>query len=123
MERRTGVVITDERLARRADDQLAQFVSRMSAAGNPGSTRHPVGVRKTRGWVLHFDPVTASTNAVVVIGTDGYVHVPSGHGHRRSAKLTAARFLFGAQSPIEPMYRSLEFGRELDELLSVHLKV
>jgi hypothetical protein len=122
MKHRAGVVISDEMLVRRADDQLAGFVSRMAAAGNPGSARHPVGVRKTRGWVLHFDPITASTNAVVIIGTNGYMHVPAGSEHRRSAKLTASLWLFGTQSPIEPMYRTLEFGRELDELLAVHVK-
>jgi hypothetical protein len=116
-----GVVITDETLARRADDQLARFVSRMATAGNPGSARHSVGVRKTRGWVLRFDPVTASTNGVAVIGTDGYVHVPPRPGHRRGAKLTASQWLFGVRSPIEPTYRTVEFGRELDELLAAHI--
>jgi hypothetical protein len=122
MKHRAGVVITDEILVRRADDQLARFVSQMAAAGNPGAARHAVGVRKTRGWVLHFDPITASTNALVVVGTDGLIHVPAGPGHRRSETLTASRWLFGTQSPIEPMYRTLEFGRELDELRSVHIK-
>ncbi len=115
--------MTNDEAAARADNSLREFSAKMSAAGNPGSGRHELGMHKVDGWILDYDPHLGGAEIQTVIGVDGFVHTRRAERSLRVRKITGAEWVHGdpdaAQAFADRLAHMLEFNlnphNELDD--------
>ena len=103
---------------RLADESLRDFLASMATAGNPGSGRHELGLRKVHGWVLEYDPSIGGSEIQAVIGIDGAVHTRREPRSQRTKKLTAAEWVLREAPAADPAAAARAFSDHLARILA-----
>jgi hypothetical protein len=110
--------VSPDEAARLADDSLRVFVASMSAAGNPGSGQHEVGIHKVDGWILEYDPTIGGAEVQAVIGVDGVIHALRGPRTLRARALAASEWLLRESLDADPTACAAGFADRLNRILA-----
>lgn len=110
--------MTPDEAARLADESLRAFVASMTAAGNPGSGHHEIGMHKVEGWILEYDPTIGGAEVQAVIGIDGVIHARRGPRTLRARNLTASDWLLHGSLDADPTARAAGFADRLTRILA-----
>ena len=99
--------------ARLADDSVRGFVASMTAAGNPGSGRHEIGLHHVRGWILDYDGTIGGSEIQAVVGVDGVIHARREPRSSRTHNFSAAEWVLRNPDDPDPMTTAREFAQHL----------
>jgi hypothetical protein len=108
----------DDDAARLADDRLRDFIASMSAAGNPGSGRHEIGIHHVHGWILEYDGTIGGSEIQAVIGVDGAIHARREPRSLRTHSCSASEWVLRHEDDPDPMSSATAFADELSRLLA-----
>ncbi len=97
---------------------MREFLASMAAAGNPGSGRHEIGLRKVNGWILVYDPAIGGAEVQAVLGVDGVIHARRAPRSQRTRRLLASEWVLRDRDAGDPQGAGAEFSAHLDRILA-----
>jgi hypothetical protein len=112
------IVVTRAEAAQFADDSLRKFIATMSAADNPGSGRHEIGLHHVQGWILEYDGSIGGAEIQAVIGVDGAIHARREPRSLRTHTWSASEWVFRDGDTADPMAVAAAFAEDLSRLLA-----
>jgi hypothetical protein len=111
-------VVSRDEAARVAEDSLSRFVALMTAAGNPGSGRHEIGLHHVQGWILEYDSTIGGSEIQAVIGIDGVIHARREPRSLRTHKWSATEWVLRDTTKPDPMAAAQAFADHLERTLA-----
>jgi hypothetical protein len=111
-------IVSRDEAARLADDSLREFVASMTAAGNPGSGRHEMGLHHVRGWILEYDGTIGGSEIQAVIGIDGVIHARREPRSLRTHNWSASEWVLRDADDPDPMAAAEGFAHRLSRMIA-----
>jgi hypothetical protein len=110
--------VSGDEASGRANDGLRRFIASMTAAGNPGSDHHHMGIHKINGWILEYDPRMGGSEVQAVIGVDGLIHARREPRSQRTRKLAASEWVLRDDHDADPTAEAGAFADHLSRILA-----
>ena len=104
--------------ARIAQDGISEFVRSMTAAGNPGSGRHQIGLHHVHGWIFEYDPTVGGSEIQAVLDVGGVIHALQQPRSQRTRKYSASEWVLRDTDDPDPVARARAFADHLSRILA-----